>query len=61
MGWGGVGWDGNVHSHFHTYVMLLPVLLHLPHIRDATLLPVLLHLPHIRDATLGVGCGGVGW
>ena len=22
MGWGGVGWDVNVHLHFHTYVML---------------------------------------
>ena len=22
MGWGGVGWDVNVHLHFHTYVLL---------------------------------------
>ena len=44
LGWGGVGWDDNVHLHFsHTWCYATVCRLALVHILDATLLSVVLH------------------
>ena len=44
VGWGGVGWDDNVHLHFsQAWCYVIVCRLALVHIHDATLLPVVLH------------------